>query len=78
MSEYIVRIDDDYDGPALRQELARAVELVLQAAREKFYRRNQVIRRGVSGYDGNAVTRTADLKQRQDDKFQKDFGRPQS
>jgi hypothetical protein len=78
MSEFIVRIDDDYDGPALRQELARAVELVLQAAREKFYRTNQVIRRGVSGYDGDAVTRTAERAAKKADKFQKDFGRPQS
>jgi hypothetical protein len=78
MAEYTIHIDDDYDSPAVRQELARATELVLQSARERFYAKAQVLRRGYGGYDGDAVARSADLALKQQEAHDAAFGRPRS
>jgi hypothetical protein len=74
--DYVIKIDNELaDDPALKQELARVVELALQAARERFYQKEQVLRRGVSRFDGNAVMKTAELEQQRDADFLAKFGR---
>jgi hypothetical protein len=76
--DYVIKIDSELDSPALRQQLDRAVLLVLQSARDQFYAQGRIIRRGLSGYDPVAVRKSAELEQARDAQFLKDFGRPRT
>jgi hypothetical protein len=72
MAEYTIQIDDELvTDPVLKQELSRAVELVLQSARQRHFGKNHFNGRG---FDAEAVRHTADLKERQKAEHEAAFG----